>query len=79
MGQESIKAYQESPKDRLKMVSRQTAWAKKVPESRLEMVSRQPIGAKKVPRINKKNDSKTANLGQECVKNRLALKVPRIN
>ena len=41
----------EGPKDRLEMISREPAWAKKVPEDRLEMVSREPTWAKKVPRI----------------------------
>ena len=38
--------------DRLEMVSREPAWAKKVPKDRLEMVSREPTWAKKVPRID---------------------------
>ena len=59
---------QEGAKDRLDMVSREPAWAKKVPRTRhgfkranlgqegakdrLDMVSREPAWAKKVPRID---------------------------
>ena len=41
----------EGPKDRLKMVSREPTWAKKV-KDRLEMVSREPTWAKTAPRID---------------------------